>query len=104
MPSQVQTSRGNSMSLINSEIKPFKATAYHNGKFVTVTNEDVQADRDCDGRGRESQLERLRSSDTLAAARGRVTVANPRLLGEIGPRHLGAASVQYGNRDPNEPC
>jgi len=35
-------SRGNSMSLINSEIKPFKATAYHNGKFVTVTNEDLK--------------------------------------------------------------
>ena len=30
------------MSLINSEIKPFKATAYHNGKFVTVTNEDLK--------------------------------------------------------------
>src|SRR5260370_11691313 len=42
MPSQVQTCRGNSMSLINSEIKPFKATAYHNGKFVTVTNEDLK--------------------------------------------------------------
>ena len=26
------------MSLINSEIKPFKATAYHNGKFVEVTD------------------------------------------------------------------
>jgi NADH-dependent peroxiredoxin subunit C len=25
------------MSLINTEIKPFKATAYHNGKFVDVT-------------------------------------------------------------------
>src|ERR1700730_928336 len=42
MPSQVQTSRGNAMSLINSEIKPFKATAYHNGKFVPVTNEDLK--------------------------------------------------------------
>src|SRR5450755_4705478 len=30
------------MSLINSEVKPFKATAYHNGKFVTVTNEDLK--------------------------------------------------------------
>ena len=30
------------MSLINSEIKPFKANAYHNGKFVTVTNEDLK--------------------------------------------------------------
>ena len=26
------------MSLINTEIKPFKATAYHNGKFVDVTD------------------------------------------------------------------
>lgn len=25
------------MSLVNTEIKPFKATAYHNGKFVEVT-------------------------------------------------------------------
>jgi len=30
------------MSLINSEVKPFKATAYHNGKFVPVTNEDLK--------------------------------------------------------------
>jgi len=29
------------MSLINTSIKPFKATAYHNGKFVPVTNEDL---------------------------------------------------------------
>ena len=29
------------MSLINTEIKPFKATAYHNGKFVTVTESDL---------------------------------------------------------------
>ena len=31
-----------SMSLINTEIKPFKATAYHNGKFVPVTHEDLK--------------------------------------------------------------
>ena len=30
------------MSLINSKIKPFKATAYHNGKFVTVTDADLK--------------------------------------------------------------
>ncbi|MEQ1579037.1 MAG: alkyl hydroperoxide reductase subunit C [Steroidobacteraceae bacterium] len=30
------------MSLINTEVKPFKANAYHNGKFVTVTNEDLK--------------------------------------------------------------
>jgi peroxiredoxin len=29
------------MSLINTEIKPFKATAYHNGKFVPVTEVDL---------------------------------------------------------------
>ncbi|MGN6805859.1 MAG: peroxiredoxin, partial [Trinickia sp.] len=27
------------MSIINSQVKPFKATAYHNGDFVTVTDE-----------------------------------------------------------------
>jgi len=30
------------MSLINTEIKPFNATAFHNGKFVTVTNETLK--------------------------------------------------------------
>lgn len=30
------------MSLINSTIKPFKATAYHNGKFVPVTDADLK--------------------------------------------------------------
>jgi alkyl hydroperoxide reductase subunit AhpC len=30
------------MSLINTEIKPFKATAYHNGKFVPVSHEDFE--------------------------------------------------------------
>ncbi|TAN27389.1 MAG: peroxiredoxin [Castellaniella sp.] len=29
------------MSLINTQIKPFKATAYHNGKFVDVTEQTV---------------------------------------------------------------
>ena len=29
------------MSVINTKIKPFKATAYHNGKFVDVSDEDV---------------------------------------------------------------
>ncbi|MBF6616815.1 alkyl hydroperoxide reductase subunit C [Pollutimonas thiosulfatoxidans] len=29
------------MSLINTTIKPFKATAYHNGKFVDVSNESI---------------------------------------------------------------
>ena len=30
------------MSLINSVIKPFKATAYHNGKFVPVSDTDLK--------------------------------------------------------------
>ena len=30
------------MSLINTEIKPFAATAYHNGKFVDVTEADLK--------------------------------------------------------------
>jgi peroxiredoxin (alkyl hydroperoxide reductase subunit C) len=29
-------------SLINTEVKPFKATAYHNGKFVEVTEADLK--------------------------------------------------------------
>ncbi|MDY0308681.1 MAG: alkyl hydroperoxide reductase subunit C [Castellaniella sp.] len=29
------------MSLINTTIKPFKATAYHNGKFIDVTEQTV---------------------------------------------------------------
>ena len=29
------------MSLINSVVKPFKAQAYHNGEFVTITNDDL---------------------------------------------------------------
>jgi len=31
-----------SMSLINTEVKPFTATAYHNGKFVQVTEADLK--------------------------------------------------------------
>ncbi|HUH87238.1 MAG TPA: alkyl hydroperoxide reductase subunit C [Pusillimonas sp.] len=30
------------MSLINTQIKPFKATAFHNGKFVDVTEETLK--------------------------------------------------------------
>lgn len=29
------------MSLINTKIKPFKATAYHNGKFIDVSDESI---------------------------------------------------------------
>ncbi|MBS1191740.1 MAG: ahpC [Rhodocyclaceae bacterium] len=30
------------MAIINSKIKPFTAQAYHNGKFVTVTDNDLK--------------------------------------------------------------
>ena len=30
------------MSLINTPVKPFKATAYHNGKFVEVTDQSLK--------------------------------------------------------------
>lgn len=30
------------MSLIGTEVKPFKAQAYHNGKFIEVTEEDFK--------------------------------------------------------------
>jgi peroxiredoxin len=30
------------MSLINTEIKPFSTTAYHNGEFVDVSDEDLK--------------------------------------------------------------
>ncbi|WP_395824349.1 alkyl hydroperoxide reductase subunit C [Collimonas sp.] len=30
------------MSLINTQIKPFKATAYHNGKFIDVSDESLK--------------------------------------------------------------
>jgi peroxiredoxin (alkyl hydroperoxide reductase subunit C) len=30
------------MSLINTEIKPFKATAFKNGEFIQVTDEDIK--------------------------------------------------------------
>ena len=30
------------MSLVNTQVKPFKATAYHNGKFVEVTEKSLQ--------------------------------------------------------------
>ena len=30
------------MSLINTEVKPFKASAYHNGKFIDVTDANLK--------------------------------------------------------------
>ena len=34
--------RGFHMSLINTEIKPFNATAYHNGQFVEMSEQDMK--------------------------------------------------------------
>jgi NADH-dependent peroxiredoxin subunit C len=41
------------VSLINTEIKPFKATAYQKGKFIDVTDADLKG-RDSQGRGKWS--------------------------------------------------
>ena len=30
------------MSLINTEVKPFNATAYHNGQFIEVSEQDMK--------------------------------------------------------------
>ena len=30
------------MSLINTEIQPFNATAYHNGQFIEVSEQDLK--------------------------------------------------------------
>ncbi|MBE7417458.1 MAG: peroxiredoxin [Ideonella sp.] len=30
------------MSIINTQVKPFKATAYHNGKFIEVTEQSLK--------------------------------------------------------------
>ena len=30
------------MSLINTQVQPFKAQAFHNGKFVEVTEQNLQ--------------------------------------------------------------
>src|SRR5690606_20914200 len=35
-------SRRETMPLIGSTVKPFKAQAYHNGKFIEVTDEDLK--------------------------------------------------------------
>jgi len=40
--SLTQPTRRAHMSLINTAIKPFKAQAYHNGKFVEITDADVK--------------------------------------------------------------
>src|SRR5690606_5048490 len=41
LPNWPTTEQGVAMSLINTKIKPFKATAYHNGKFVEVSDATV---------------------------------------------------------------
>ena len=30
------------MNLINTQVQPFKAQAFHNGKFIEVTEKDLQ--------------------------------------------------------------
>ncbi|WP_410499586.1 alkyl hydroperoxide reductase subunit C [Chitinibacter sp. S2-10] len=32
------------MAIINTKVKPFKATAYHNGKFVDITEESLKGE------------------------------------------------------------
>jgi alkyl hydroperoxide reductase subunit AhpC len=39
---EIQIARRFRMSLINTEIKPFKATAYHDGEFIPVSHEDLK--------------------------------------------------------------
>src|ERR1700741_499166 len=34
--------RGNEMSLINTQVQPFKTEAFHNGKFITVSDETLK--------------------------------------------------------------
>src|SRR3954467_9204401 len=34
--------RGNNMSLINTQVQPFKTEAFHNGKFITVSDETLK--------------------------------------------------------------
>src|SRR3546814_5717327 len=36
------TNRRNPMSVIHTEIKPFRATAYQNGAFIEVTDADLK--------------------------------------------------------------
>ena len=37
------------MSLINTRVQPFKATAYHDGEFVTVTHDACARSSCCGG-------------------------------------------------------
>jgi peroxiredoxin (alkyl hydroperoxide reductase subunit C) len=38
----IHNPKENTMSLINTQVKPFKATAYHNGKFVDLTEASLK--------------------------------------------------------------
>ena len=35
------------MLLIGTEVKPFKANAYHNGEFIQVTDESLKRKMEC---------------------------------------------------------
>jgi AhpC/TSA family len=38
----INQSKGNTMSLINTQVQPFKANAFHNGKFIEVTEASLK--------------------------------------------------------------
>src|SRR5215203_1626220 len=42
LQSTCQIKQRKAMSLINTQVTPFEATAYHNGKFVRVTDENFK--------------------------------------------------------------
>ena len=37
-----QPTKGNNMSLINTQVQPFKNQAFHNGKFIEVTEANLK--------------------------------------------------------------
>ena len=37
-----QPTKGNHMSLINTQVQPFKNQAFHNGKFIEVTEASLK--------------------------------------------------------------
>ena len=39
-----QPFKGNQMSIINTQVQPFKTQAFHNGKFVQVSNESLKGE------------------------------------------------------------
>jgi len=38
-----QSNKGTTMSLINTQVQAFKVQAFHNGKFIEVTQESLKA-------------------------------------------------------------